>query len=203
MVAGTMILLAGCKASQPSKPSARTQDPAALAAVEVSQVAVSVLGNQAEVVAQGDLARNGKEQLLIMNRLPLTSSPPLSPEPTGKPEIYITRAAILEKDGEKWTEVLHSDEHLKNPSGYLVRGQAITWKFEYKLDGERGLELRFTSADRFDDGDAHRGPRLEADMPTFVVRWNEKVKRYQAFDNSQARFLSEVTMLETPQSILR
>jgi hypothetical protein len=198
-----MILIAGCKPSQLPNPSARTQDPAALAAVEVSQVAVSVLGNQAEVVALGDLARNGKEQLLIMNRLPLTLSPPLSPEPEGKPEIYITRAAILEKDGEKWTEVLHSDEHLKNPSGYLVRGQATAWKFEYKLDGGRGLELRFTSADRFDLGDVHAGRKPDAENPTFVVRWNEKVKRYQAFDNSQARFLSEVTMLETPQSILR
>jgi hypothetical protein len=171
--------------------------------MEVSQVAVSVLGNQAEVVAQGDLARNGKEQLLIMNRLPLTSSPPSSPEPKREPEIYITRAAILEKNGEKWTEVLHSDEHLKNPSGYLVRGQATAWKFEYKLGGERGLELRFTSADRFDAGEVRAGGKLEAEMPTFVVRWNEKVKRYQAFDNAQASFLSEVTMLETPQSILR
>jgi hypothetical protein len=198
-----MILLAGCKPSQPPNPSARTQDRAALAAVEVSQVAVSVLGNQAEVVALGDLARNGKEQLLIMNRLPLTLSPPSSPEPKGKPEIYITRAAILEKDGEKWTEVLHSDEHLKNPRGYLVRGQATAWKFDYKLDGERGLELRFTSADRFDSGAVYAGTKPEAVTPTFVVRWNERVKRYQAFDNAQASFLSEVTMLETPQSILR
>jgi len=203
VAAGTMILLVGCKPSQPPNPSASTQDSAALAAVEVSQVAVSVLGNQAEVVALGDLARNGKEQLLIMNRLPLTSSPPSSPQPNQKPEIYITRAAILEKDGEKWTEVLHSDEHLKNPSGYLVRGQATAWKFEYKLDGERGLELRFTSAGRLDAGDVQAGRKLEAEMPTFLVRWNEKAKRYQAFDNSQASFLSEVPMLETPQSILR
>ncbi len=166
-------------------------------------MAVSVLGNQAEVVAHGDLARNGKEQLLIMNRLPLTLSPPSSPEPNRKPEIYITRAAILEKDGEKWTEVLHSDEHLKNPSGYLVRGQATAWKFEYNLGGERGLELRFTSAARFDARDVYAGRNLEAEMPTFVVRWNVRVKRYQAFDNSQASFLSEVPILETPQSILR
>jgi len=167
-------------------------------------VAVSVLGNQAEVVALGDLARNGKEQLLIMNRLPLTSSSPSSPQPNRTPEIYITRAAILEKDGEKWTEVLHSDEHLKNPSGYLVRGQATAWKFEYDLDRQRGLELRFTSAHRYDVGDGHTGPMVEAEIPpTFVVRWNDKVNRYQSFDSSQARFLSEVPVLETPQSILR
>jgi hypothetical protein len=204
VVAGTMVLLAGCKPSQQSNASARAKDSGALAALEVSQVAVSVLGNQAEVVALGDLARNGKEQLLIMNRLPLTSSPPSSPQPKREPEIYITRAAILEKDGEKWTEVLHGDEHLKNPSGYLVRGQATAWKFEYKLDGGRGLELRFTSADRFDVGGVHTGRVVEAETPpTFVVRWNEKVKRYQSFDSAQARFLSEVPLLETPQSILR
>ena len=167
-------------------------------------MAVSVLGNQAEVVALGDLARNGKEQLLIMNRLPLTSSPPSSPQPKRTPEIFITRAAILEKDGEKWTEVLHSDEHLKNPSGYLVRGQATAWKFEFNLDRQRGLELRFTSANSYDVGDVHSGRMVEAEIPpTFVVRWNEKVKRYQSFDSSQARFLSEVPVLETPQSILR
>jgi hypothetical protein len=204
VAAGTMVLLAGCKPSRQPNPSARTQDSAALAAMEVSQVAVSVLGNQAEVVALGDLARNGKEQLLIMNRLPLTSSPPPSPQPNQKAEIYITRAAILEKDGERWTEVLHSDEHLKNPSGYLVRSQATAWKFEFDVDRQRGLELRFTSADRFDMGDVHTGRVVEAEMPpTFVVRWNEKVKRYQSFDSSQARFLSEVPILETPQSILR
>jgi hypothetical protein len=171
--------------------------------MEVSQVAVSVLGNQAEVVAQGDLARNGKEQLLIMNRLQRTTSPPASPQPKRKPEIYITRAAILEKNGEKWTEVLHSDEHLKNPSGYLVRGQATAWKFEFNLDRQRGLELRFTSANRFDIGDVYAGRKLDGDTPTFVVRWNEKVKRYQSFDSTEAKFLSEIPMLETPQSILR
>jgi len=85
-----------------------------------------------------------------------------------------------------------------------VRGQATAWKFEYKLEGGRGLELRFTSADRFDVGKVHTGHVVEAKMPpTFVVRWNEKVNRYQSFDNSQARFLSEVPLLETPQSILR
>jgi hypothetical protein len=204
VAAGTMVLLAGCKPSQQPNSSARTQDSAALAAAEASQVAVSVLGNQAEVVAHGNLARNGKEQLLIMNRLQRTSSPPSSPHPKRETEIYITRAAILEKNGEKWTEVLHSDEHLKNPSGYLVRGQAAAWKFEFNLDGERGLELRFTSADRFDVGDAHTARVVEAEMPpTFVVRWNERVNRYQTFDSSQARFLSEVPILETPQSILR
>jgi hypothetical protein len=202
VAAGAMILLAGCQPSQQPKLSVRTQDAAALAA-ELSQVAVSVLGNQAEVVAHGDLARNGKEQLLIMNRLQPTSPPPSSPLPKRKPEIHITQAAILEKDGAKWTEVLHGDEHLKNPNGYLVRGQATTWNFEFNLDGQRGLELRFTSADRFDVGDAHTGRKLEAGMPTFVVRWNDKVKRYQSFDSTEAKFLSEIPMLETPQSILR
>lgn len=203
MAVGAVMLLAGCSSSLSPNLSTPAKDSGALES-DFFQVAASVLGNQAEVAAHGDLARNGKEQLLILDRL--QPSPPLlpsSPKLQQRTEIYITQAAILEKNGEKWLEILHSDEHLKNPNGYLVREQAAAWEFEFYLDKQQGLEMRFRSADRYAVPD--RDPRRSsaAAGPTFVVRWNVKVKRYQAFEESQKRFLSEEPTLETPKSILR
>lgn len=203
MAAGAVVLLAGCSSSPRQDLSATSSDPGTLTA-DIPAVAVSVLGNQAEVAAHGDLARNGREQLLILNRLE-SSSPlvPSSPRLAQESEIYITRAAILEKNGQKWTEIFHSDEHLKNPNGYLIREQATAWVFEFHLDRQRGMELRFRPADEHAAADRDTGRKWEAQAPAFVVRWNMQVKRYQAFDESQKRFLSEEPTLETPKSILR
>jgi hypothetical protein len=60
-----MFLLVGCNSvQQEAAPVAATRPGALSVAPEIQRVAEAVLGNQAEVVAHGDLARNGLEQLL-------------------------------------------------------------------------------------------------------------------------------------------
>ena len=120
--------------------------------------------------------------------------------------IFVTRAAILEKNGGKWSEVLLCDEHLKNPNGYLGGSPAARvagWRLEYSQDAKEGLEMKFTPADRFDAVNVNTDESSGQNKPTFDVRWNKNAKRYQSFDQSHERYLSEVPSLETPQSILK
>jgi len=71
-------LLVGCNSAQQTTPAEAAAPPAATAAVpENQQVAEAVLGKQAEIVAHGDLARNGSEQLLVVNRFERAARGPL------------------------------------------------------------------------------------------------------------------------------
>ena len=88
-------------------------------------VAEAALGKQAEILARGDLARNGLEQVLVVNRLLEASSSRAEAAANSAP-IFVTRAAVLEKMDGKWSEVLLCDEHLKNPNGYLGGSPAAT-----------------------------------------------------------------------------
>jgi len=147
------------------------------------------------------MARNGSEQLLVVNRF----------EKTGRADagsgnssaIFVTRAVIVEKSNNKWAEVLRCDEHLKNPRGYLGGSPAAPvtgWRLELKPDTDQGLELRFTPTGA---GEERRPDTLETGSRTIAVRWNTKAKRYQSLDQSHRGYLGEVPTLETPQSILR
>jgi predicted small secreted protein len=191
---GTMLCvvaftLAGCHTAQP------TGDGKAGADVmeEARQVAETSLGKQAEILVVGNLAANGREQLLAVNRI---SKEVAANARGGNPApVFITRAAILEKDGGKWSEILRCDEHLKNPNGYLGGSSAARfsgWRLEYSQDAKEGFEMKFTPAESA--GQASAG---------FDVRWNKNTKRYQSFDQSHERYLNEIPVLETPQSILR
>src|SRR6266566_2603484 len=193
-------LLVGCKSAQQTTPAEASAPPVASAAVpESQQVAEAVLGKEAEIVVRGDLARNGSEQLLVVNRFEKAARG--SVEPENPSPIFVTRAVIVQKDDGKWEEELRCDEHLKNPRGYLGGSPAFRvtgWRLELKPDTSQGLELRFTPAgpgeDRFlDAAEAGR---------TIAVRWNTKAKRYQSLDQSHRGYLGEVPALETPQSIL-
>jgi hypothetical protein len=74
-------LLVGCKSAQQTTPAEASAPPVAPAAVpESQQVAEAVLGKQAEIVAHGDLARNGSEQLLVVNRFEKAASGTVGPE---------------------------------------------------------------------------------------------------------------------------
>jgi len=202
LVAALSLLLAGCQNAPRSKSPEETRKAAAAAASkEIQRVADAVLGQQAEVVAHGDLARNGLEQLLVVNQFGKAAREGVEPgNPSG---IFIRRAAVLEKNNGKWTEVLRCDEHLKNPSGYLGGSPAapITgWLLELKPDPQQGLELRFTPAEAGRQRPSYPG---ESGNETISVRWNTRAKRYQSFDRSHERYLGEAPTLETPQSILR
>jgi hypothetical protein len=199
------LCLAGCHTAQPAAPSeAKMATERAAISEEARGVAETALGQQAEILAQGDLAQNGREQVFIVNRLPKAS--PAS-EARGNPSsILITRAAILEKNGGKWSEVLLCDEHLKNLNGYLGGSPAARvsgWRLEYSQDAKQGLEMKFTPAERFDAMDGNADQNSQQKRPTFEVRWNKNAKRYQSFDQSHERYLSEVPSLETPESTLK
>ena len=194
--------LAGCQTAQQSKfPEEARKAAAAAAAQNIQRVADIVLGKQAEVVAHGDLARNGLEQLLVVNRFGKAAREDVGPgNPSG---IFITRAAVLEKNNNKWAEVLRCDEHLKNPSGYLGGSPAAPvtgWLLELKPDPQQGLELRFTPAEAGPERPSYPG---ESGNETIAVRWNTIAKRYQSLDRSHERYLGEAPTLETPRSILR
>jgi hypothetical protein len=197
------VCLGGCGSSQTASSAADRENAArAEKEAETRLMAEAALGGRAEVLAHGDLARNGLEQILAVNRL--KGAPQAGSGPQASMPILITRAAVIEKEGGKWTEVLRCDERLKNPVGYLggsPAGRVSGWQLQFDPNTEQGLEMSFTPAD------ADSGPRASGgdDPPgrTVVVRWNTRVKRYQSLDQSHERYLNEIPTLETPQSILR
>ncbi len=191
---GTMLCvvalsLTGCHTAQPAGDGKAGAD----VIEEARQVAETSLGKQAEILVVGNLAANGREQLLAVNRISkevAANARGANPAP-----VFVTRAAILEKDGGKWSEILRCDEHLKNPNGYLGGSSAARfsgWRLEYSQDAKEGFEMKFTPAES--TGQPSAG---------FDVRWNKNTKRYQSFDQSHERYLNEIPVLETPQSILR
>ena len=203
LVVGTAVfLLAGCNSvPQEAAPEEATRPGAPAVAPEIQGVAEAVLGKQAEVVAQGDLARNGLEQLLVVNRFGNAARGNVGSGNSSS--IFVTRAAIVEKNGDKWAEVLRCDEHLKNPMGYLggsPSARVTGWRLEIDRDTPRGLELRFTPAEA---GQERSSNAAEAGNRTIAVRWSTKAKRYQSLDRSHEGYLGEAPMLETPQSILK
>jgi len=199
------LLLAGCQsAQQPAPADVKAATEHSDVADEARGVAEAALGKQAEILARGNLALNGQEQLLVVNRVSKQAAS--GGGGANSSPVFVARAAILEQDGGKWSEVLLCDEHLKNPNGYLGGSPArrVTgWRLEYTQDAKDGLEMKFTPAERFSAVDANTDKSSEQKVPAFDVRWNRIAKRYQSFDQSHERYLSEVPSLETPQSTLR
>lgn len=199
------LVLAGCQTAQ-QQPAVADQAAVERAqqAEEAHGVAEASLGKQSEILAQGDLALNGREQLLVVNRISGSSS--INMNGASSSPIYILRAAVLEKNDGKWSQILLCDEHLKNPNGYLggsPKGRVTGWQLQYSKDDKLGLEMNFTPANKFGVEDASTGQGSEEKQPTFSVRWNKNTKRYQSFDKSQERYLGEVPSLETPESTLK
>jgi hypothetical protein len=199
------LALAGCQtAKQQASADVKMDANRADATDEALRVAEASLGKKAEVLAHGNLAQNGREQVLVVNRF----SPGAGANAGGSTSsaIFVTRAAVLEKDGVKWSEVLLCDEHLKNPNGYLggsPAARANGWRLEFSQDAKEGLKMKFTPVERFEADSGNADQRSTQEHPTFEVRWNKNTKRYQSFDQSHERYLSEVPSLETPQSILK
>jgi hypothetical protein len=206
---GATLLTAGCNSANPAAgPTDVTNFDTPTEASETQRMAEAALGRQAEVVAHGDLARNGLEQILVVNR----SANSTRDGGANSAVVLITRAAILQKSDGKWSEVLRCDDYVKNPYGYLggSTGERVTgWRLEYapatstemKSDSGRRFELKFTpvtSGESKQDAEA-----ADPAGRTLVVRWNSAAKRYQSMDRTHERFLSEDPTLGTPQSILK
>lgn len=187
-----LCLFAGCgRQSVAPEPAAQTEAaPAAVNAPdEVQAAAEALLGTSAEVLAFGDLAKTGKQQLLAVNRMPRPSSVTI-------PGTFFTRAIMAENSNGKWAEILRCDEHLKNAHGYLGRSPSaplLGWRLEYEQSAESGLQLRFTPIESA--ADSHAAP--------ISLRWNPAAKRYQELDRDGKHFLPEHAPVENASSSLR
>ena len=201
----TALILAGCQ-SAPQQPA--TADKIAAAsekrAEEARSVADASMGKQSEILAQGDLALNGREQLLVVNRV--TFMDPAKQRSSSASPAFIRRAAVLEKNDGKWSQILLCDEHLKNTNGYLgglPRDRIEGWQLAFTMSATQGLEMSFTPANHLGVENTSADDAPQGTQPTFVVRWNKNLKRYQSLDKSHERYLGEVPALEAPESILK
>jgi hypothetical protein len=184
------LCLASCGGSpKPATPPAPAKPAAPAISPEIEQAAEGALGSDAEVLAFGNLARDGRQQALAINRMKTT--------PSGiVPGVLLTRAVIIEKDGGAWKEVFRCDEHLKNSSGFLggIPIAPVTgWRLQYEQHEDKGLVMYFTPLAQPAGGY----------VQTIGVRWNPKVKRYQSLDRNFEQFLTEVPSLEPIEMPLR
>jgi hypothetical protein len=188
--AGAGVKGAQNRAATPASPSATPGAPATPAVPDdIQKAAETALGSDTEVLAYGDLAKNGSRQILAVNRMKGTPQ-------VAMPGTVITRGVILENIGGTWKEILRCDEHLENPKGFLGNiplAPVNGWRVQYEQDNDKGLLLYFTPA---------ANPKGARALPV-EVRWNAKVKRYQSMDRNFENFLYELPALETPESQVR
>jgi len=185
-----MLVFLGCDSDSPKSAAQADAKSAEPAVPDTDQdAAKALLGSDTQVLLFGDLAKNGKEQILAANVVPNT------PKSTVAGTV-VTRAIIAENDDGKWVELMRADEYLKNSKGYLglTPLQAVGgWKLQYENNPTSGMSLYFTPI---------RSGSNEKTLP-IAVRWNPATKRYQSMDPTYERFLSEAPSLENPRSMLR
>jgi hypothetical protein len=174
----------GCEspAKNPAADSSAQKPKAPAVPDEIFAAAAGALSSEVEVLAWGDLALNGHQQILAINRLN-------KPEFAAVSGAVFTRLAVLEKDGEQWKEILLCDEHLKNPNGFLAGTPSAgvsTWRLQFEKNPSQGLLMFFSP---FKQGPAVRDQVIE-------VRWNSEAKRYQAMDANYEHFIGENPALE-------
>lgn len=191
LVLGGAMLLAGCGSEPAPKPAepmaAKPAEPDVPA--DVQAAADSLLGSETKVLAYGDLAKTGKQQLLAANLVPKTPKDTI----TGT---IVTRAVIAENDNGQWAELFRGDEHLKNAKGYLGMtpiAPVSGWRVQFEQDPVLGLTLYMTPVTGMED--KHVLP--------IAVRWNPKNKRYQSLDRTYEQFLLESPSLTTQRSQLK
>jgi hypothetical protein len=186
----TAILLGGCGADAPKSASQAETKPAEPAVPEEVQLAAtSLLGSESQVLAFGDLAKNGKQQFLAANVVPKTPTNNL-------PGTIVTRVVVAENTDGKWAEVLRCDEHLKNQKGFLgltPLAPVTGWRLQFEQNAEKGLQLYFTPL---------KGTTDSHVLP-IGVRWNPATKRYQSLDRTYEHFLLESPSMQDARSVLR
>jgi hypothetical protein len=175
------------KSGSAAKQEAVAQKPVAPEVPNYIQAAATNdLGSEAEVLVYGDLAKNGRTQALVVNRLKVRP-------PTAVPGILVSRVSIIEKDDGHWKEIFRCDQHLQNPKGYLARNPLVgvgSWRLQYEQDPKKGLALYFTPLNKPGG----------ADIQTLGVLWNPAVNRYETMDPNYQHFLTEQPTLEIPQA---
>jgi hypothetical protein len=186
----TIALAAAVAGAGCSGPGAKTKEPRPAAAAakpsvppEVLAAAQASLGSDAEVLAFGDLAKNGRLETLAVNRL--EKAPP-----GALPGLLVTRTAILEREGSEWAQILLADEYLKNQKGFLAGTPFVpvpAWRLQYEQHPD-GLVLYFTPAERPAGGTSQ----------TIGVRYNPETHRYESLDRGFKHFLGESPSLTPP-----
>lgn len=184
------IVAGGCGTDTPQgAPQAAAKPAEPTIPEEFDLAAKAMLGSGTQVLLYGDLAKNGKQEVLAANVVPKTPTNNL-------PGTIVTRVVIGENDNGKWSEVLRCDEHLKNQKGYLglTPLTAITgWRLQYEQSDVKGLELYFTPLKG--STDSHVLP--------IGVRYNPATKRYQSLDRNYEQFLIESPSIQDARSALR
>ena len=186
------LLGSGCEnkpAPKPSEPAAAAKPAESAIPQEIQTAAEGSLGSETTVLAYGDLAKTGTQQILIANVLPKTPKDNI----TGT---IVSRAAIVENQKGQWVQIFLCDEHLKNSRGYLGMTpiEPVTaWRIQHEQDPVKGLTVYFTPVKG--TSDAHVLP--------IAVQWNPKTKRYQSLDRSYQQFLLESPALSNVRSRLQ
>jgi hypothetical protein len=184
------IFLGGCGADA-SKPAPQAETKPAEPAIpeDIQLAAKALLGSESQVLAFGDLAKNGKQAFLAADVVPKTPTNNL-------PGTIVTRVVVAENTDGKWAEVLRCDEHLKNQKGFMGLTPLVPvtgWRLQYEQNDEKGLQLYFTP--------------LKGAIDTHVlpigVRWNPATKRYQSLDRTYEHFLLESPSMQDARSTLR
>jgi hypothetical protein len=184
------ILLGGCGADAPKPVTQAETKPAEPAVPEEIQLAAkALLGSESQVLAFGDLAKNGKQEFLAANVVPKTPTNNL-------PGTIVTRVVVVEDTDGKWAEGLRCDEHLKNQKGFLGLTPLVPvtgWRLQYEQSAEKGLQLYFTPL---------KGA-IDSHVLPIGVRWNPETKRYQSLDRTYEHFLLESASMQDARSKLR
>jgi hypothetical protein len=184
-----ILLGSGCGDAPKPAPQAETKPAEPTVPEDLQAAAKALLGSESQVLAFGDLAKNGKQQFLAANVVPKTPTNSL-------PGTIVTRVVVAENDDGKWAEILRCDEHLKNPRGFLGLTPLLPvtgWRLQYEQNADKGLQLYFTPLQGTTD--SHVLP--------IGVRWNSATKRYQSLDRTYEHFLVEAPSLQDARSILR
>jgi len=184
------VFLGGCGADAPAPSPAAEAKPAEPAVPEDMQAAAkAMLGSDSQVLAFGDLAKNGKQEFLAANVVPKTPTNNL-------PGTIVTRVVVAQENDGKWAELLRCDEHLKNEKGYLGLTPLVPvtgWRLQYEQNTDKGLQLYFTPL---------KGA-VDSHVLPIGVRWNPATKRYQSLDRTYEHFLLESPSLQDVRSTLR
>ena len=184
------IFLGGCgaDASKPA-PQAETKPAEPALPEDIQLAAKALLGSESQVLAFGDLAKNGKQEFLAADVVPKTPTNNL-------PGTIVTRVVVAENTDGKWAEVLRCDEHLKNQKGFMGLTPLVPvtgWRLQYEQNDEKGLQLYFTPL---------KGA-IDSHVLPIGVRWNPATNRYQSLDRTYEHFLLESPSMQDARSTLR
>jgi hypothetical protein len=171
--------------SAPAKKEAAVPAAPAIPA-DIQAAADAALGADTDVLVFGDLAKNGRQQILAVNRVKSTPETVIA-------GIAAMRVAVIEDDGGAWKEIFRCDGHLKNAHGFMA-GTPLSpvggWRLQFEQNPQKGLQMYFTPIAK----------PVGGYIQTIGVRWNPQVRRYQSLDRNYDQFLGEVPALDTPQS---